>query len=114
MGLGMWKTSCPEAMGWGFRVIFEKKAVSWDPNLDESSWVYEMRRTWWGSDGTVSIVKIVSLSPRVEKPKSREGNKSFVPERDSYAYERSTYPYTSHICIIFVFGYVISIYTRYR
>ena len=32
------------------------------------------------SDGTVSIVKIVSLSPRVEKPKSQEGNKSFVPE----------------------------------
>ena len=34
-----------------------------------------------GSDGTVSIVEIVSLSPRVEKPKSQEGNKSFVPER---------------------------------
>ena len=33
-----------------------------------------------GSDGTVSIVKIVSLSPHVEKPKSQEGNKSFVPE----------------------------------
>ena len=25
-------------MGWGFLVIFEKKAVSWDLNLDESSW----------------------------------------------------------------------------
>ena len=33
-----------------------------------------------GSDGTVSIIKIVSLSPRVGKPKSQEGNKSFVPE----------------------------------
>ena len=33
-----------------------------------------------GSDGTGSIVKIVSLSPIVEKPKSQEGNKSFVPE----------------------------------
>ena len=30
-------------------------------------------------DGTVSIVKIVSLSPHVEKPKLKEGNKSFVP-----------------------------------
>ena len=33
-----------------------------------------------GSDGTVSIVEIVSLSLRVENPKSQEGNKSFVPE----------------------------------
>ena len=33
-----------------------------------------------GSDGTVSIVEIVSLSSRVERPKSQEGNKSFVPE----------------------------------
>ncbi len=52
-----------------------------------------------GSDGTVSIVTIVSLSPRVEKPKSQEDNKSFVPElkkvvsvsRDSFAYERFRY-----------------------
>ena len=92
---------------------FWKKAVSWDPNLDESSWDcgvharllgqwVEIRR-WmkrvdfliWarlgqlglrdaprvvGSDGTVSVVEIVSLSPRVEKPKSQEGNKSFVSE----------------------------------
>ena len=35
-------------------------------------------RCW--SDGTVSIVEIVSLSSRVEKPKSQDGNKSFVPE----------------------------------
>ena len=34
-----------------------------------------------GSDVTVSIVEIISLSfPCVEKPKSQEGNKSFVPE----------------------------------
>ena len=32
-----------------------------------------------GSDGTVSVVKIVSLSS-CRKPKSQEGNKSFVPE----------------------------------
>ena len=37
-----------------------------------------------GSDGTVSIVKIVSLSPRVEKPKSKECNKSFVPQRQCF------------------------------
>ena len=57
MGLGMGMTSCSEAMGWGFWVIFE--AVSWDIKLDEASWffgpgrgqaswVYEMRRVWWG------------------------------------------------------------------
>ena len=60
MGLGMWMTSCPEAMGRGFWVIFEKKkAVSWDLNLDETSWffgpgrgqssgVYETRRALLG------------------------------------------------------------------
>ena len=46
----------------------------------EYSWAYGMRRAFVGSDRTVSIVKIVSLSPRVDKPKSQEGNKSFVPE----------------------------------
>ena len=33
-----------------------------------------------GSDGTVSIVETVCLSPRVETPKLKEGYKSFVPE----------------------------------
>ena len=45
----------------GLRILgdFWKKEVSWDLNLDEegwlfeprrgeSSWVYEMRRAWWG------------------------------------------------------------------
>ena len=88
MGLGMWMTSCPEAMGWGFWVVFEKKQLleirTWAKRVDfesgrgQVSWVYVMHIV--GSDGTVSIVKIVSLSPRVGKPKSQEGNKSFVPE----------------------------------
>ena len=38
MKLGIWMTSYPEAMGWGFWVIFEKKGVSWDRNLEEASW----------------------------------------------------------------------------
>ena len=56
-----------------------------------------------GSDGTVSIVKIVFLSPRVENLKVKKVIKSFVPEpsessvfrvfRDSYACERSPHPY---------------------
>ena len=79
----MWMTSCPEAMGWGFWVIFEKKKQqlveiwSWTRRVQ---WGYGMRRAFVGSDGTVRIVKIVCLSPRVEKPKSQEGNKSFVPD----------------------------------
>ena len=115
-------TSFLEAKGWGFCVIFEKKAVgldlkldkvSWDLNLGESSWDYGVRArlldqwveiwhwtkrvdfwTWArpvqlglrdaprvvGSDGTVSIVKIVCLSlSSCWKHKSQEDNKSFVP-----------------------------------
>ena len=34
----MWMTSCPEAMGWGFWVIFEKKQLveiwSWTKRVD--------------------------------------------------------------------------------
>ena len=90
-------TSCPAAMGWDSQ-WFWKKAVSWDLDLGEASWFF---RTWQGQgslwtvgcmrvgwvselradDGrTVSIEKIVSLSPRVEKPKLKKGDKSFVPE----------------------------------
>ena len=41
---------------------------------------YEMCRAFVGSDGTVSIVKIVSLFPRVEKLKVKQVNKRFIPE----------------------------------
>ena len=60
------------------------------------------------SDGTVSIVKIVSLSlsPRVENLKVKKVI-SFIPEpressvfRDSYAYKHFTYPYITHIRIM--------------
>ena len=95
---GVRMKSCPEAMGWEF--WFLKKAVSWDLTLDKASWdlnlgeaswflslgkaspvgAYGMHRAFVGSDGTVSIVKIVSLSLSLwQKPKS-QGNKSFVPE----------------------------------
>ena len=64
------------------------------------------------SDGTVIIVEIVSLSPRVEKPKSQEGNKSFVPEqRESsvfrvfYRSEYFTYPYILYIRILNMLQY---------
>ena len=150
MWLGMWMTSYPEAMGWGFWGIFEKKAVSWDPKLGELSWDYgvcthllgqwveiwnKRRRvdfriwTRWvdfwagrgqssglrdasrivGSDETVSIVKIVSLT-RVENLKIKKVIKVFYlnyqessVSRDSYTYERFTDPYTLHICTFHIF-----------
>ena len=40
--LGMWITSCPDAMGWGFWVIFEKKQLveiwSWTKQVDFWTW----------------------------------------------------------------------------
>ena len=41
------------------------------PALASPAGGYGMRSAFLGSDSTVSIVKIVSLSPRVEKLKSR-------------------------------------------
>ena len=108
----MWMISCPEAMGWGFWVIFEKKAVSWDSDLGQTTWVYGMCRAFVGSVSWDPKLKAswdlkldeaspvgstrcaahggvrwnsqhskncVSL-PSCWKPKSQEGNKSFVPE----------------------------------
>ena len=129
-------TSCPEAMGWYFW-WFWKEAVSWDLTLDEaswdsdlgeSSWDYGIRRAFvgsvsWDSDSgpsvqlgswlkndveTAGIVKIVCLSPRIEKTKSQKKliNVSYLNYqessvfRDSYAYEHFTYPYISHIRIM--------------
>ena len=78
-------TSCPEAMGLGFGVIFENKQLveirTWAKRVD--FWTCARPVQLWttgcsrvvGSDGTVSTVEIVFLSPRVEKPKSQEGNK---------------------------------------
>ena len=84
MGLGMWMTSCPEVMDFGWILgDFWKKADSWDLNLEEASgffliWtrpgqlVLRDAQCVVGSDGTVSIVRIVSLSPRVENLKVKK------------------------------------------
>ena len=42
-------------------------------------WVSESRADLWTNSQHKKIV-CLSLSPRVEKPKLKEGNKSFVPE----------------------------------
>ena len=90
----------PGSEGLGILVIFEKdvswvwswaKRVeiwSWAKRVEIWSWTrrvqfvaYGMHRVFVGSDGTVSIVKIVSLSPRAEKLKvKKKVNKHFVPE----------------------------------
>ena len=92
-GTGVWMTSCLEAMGWEFW-WFWKEAVSWDLKLGKASPVCWLRDACtfvelvsWDSDSgpriqlgswlkgdveTVSIVKIVSLSPRVEKLKVKK------------------------------------------
>ena len=67
----------PGSDGQEFLVIFEK-AVSWDPKLGEASWDLKLdeaspvcglrdAHSFVRSDGTVSIVRIVSLSLLVSK-----------------------------------------------
>ena len=69
--LSMGEASCDMYLG----------EASWDSDLGEASPVvaYGTRRAFVGSDGTVSLVKIVSVSPRVKKLKVKKV-KRFVPE----------------------------------
>ena len=99
---GVWMTSCPEARGGEFWWFLKKAVswdlslgeIGWDSDLGEASpvVVYGMRCAFvgsvsWDSDsgprvqlgswlkgdvGTVSVVKIVCLSPRVEKLKVKK------------------------------------------
>ena len=116
----MWMTSCPEAMGWEFWVIFEKKLLveiwSWTKQVDFWTWARSVQ-LWTmgcphvvGSDGTDSIVEIMSLSSRVEKPKSQEGNKSFVPELKKVVSVSSVLGFlcirTFHVSVYFTYSYL--------
>ena len=118
IGLGMWMTSCPEAMSRGFWVIFEKKKLvdiwNWTSELrSEPRWVQLGLRDALrvvGSDETVSILKNVSLSPRAENLKVKKVIKvSYLNYRDSSVFrdsdccERSTYLNISHIRILVIF-----------
>ena len=120
MGLGRWTTSCPEALDWDFG-WFLKKTVeiwSWTKRIDFWTWARPVQ-LWTtrcprvvGSDGTVSIVKIVSLSSRVERLKFKKVIKVsylnyressvFRVFRDSYAYERFTDPYNLRISLLWL------------
>ena len=105
-----------EDLGWFLKIN------SWDLNLDKASWFSKLGEASpvgstrcaarggvrWNSQHSKNCV---SLSPRVENLKSQEGNKSFGLElprvisvssvfRDSYAYERFTYPNILRIHIL--------------
>ena len=115
MGLDMWMTSCPEAMGWDSSVFWKKQLDeiwTWTERVDFLSSVrpgqYGCTRCtagcWfrWDSQHSKNCISLSSCS----KPKSQESNKCFVPEprkssvfRDSYACERLTHPY---ICIMYI------------
>ena len=70
-----WDWSVNDVMSWsdGLRIWWFWKRVNWDPTLGRACPArgYGMRSAFVGSDSTVSIERIVSLSPRVEKLKSR-------------------------------------------
>ena len=121
MGREMWMTSCPEAMGWGFWLIFEKRnelryeprrsELIFGPGRGQSSWWLRDAPRVVGSDGAVSIVKIVclSLSPRVENLKVKKVIKvSYLNYRESSVFwvfrescERSTYHYYGSVTYSF-------------
>ena len=119
----MWMTSYPVAMGWGFSGIFEKSSYlrfeAGRSRLIFWTWVRPVHLGLWdaprvmGSDGTVSIVEIVSLSPCVEKPKSQEGNKSFVPEpRDSSVF-RVFFGLSMHVNVLRIRKFSRSVHFTY-
>ena len=105
-GLGMWMTSWAGILGY-----FEKKAVTWDlePRRVQLG-LRGARAPVVGSDRTVSIVKILCLSTRVENLKVKKVIKVSYLNQESrqcfvgflcmwtFLYIRNfTYPYHSYI-----------------
>ena len=84
-------TSSTEAMGWEFGDF--EKAVRWDLTQGRASPVVTV-----GDVAAVSIVKIVSLSPRVEKLKVKKViNVSYLNNGESSVFRVSLRLY---ICIL--------------
>ena len=86
------------------RFQFRQGVLIFGARRGEASW--DLRDAPWvvGLDGTVSIVKIVCLSLSCRKPKSQEGNKSFVPEpRESSVFRVFRIPMRMNIlCIMYL------------
>ena len=120
MSLGMWMMPCPEAMGWGFGGIFERKQLveiwSWTKRVDFWTWVRPVqllttgcpRVCWvrWNGQHGKNFVSLSLSSCR--KPKSQEVNKRCVPELKVVSVSGFLYVNVLHIWIfhIFVFFYV--------
>ena len=97
-------TSCPEVMGRDSWVFWKKQSVDIWTKMSPVVWcrVRALGGIRWNGQHSKNCVSISSC----RKPKSQEGNKSFIPEpressvfrvfRDSYAYERFTYIYIFH------------------
>ena len=97
---GVWMTSCPEAMGWEFGDFLKKQLVE--------IWLWagpvQLGPVQTVSDiGTVSIAKIVSLSPRVEKLKVKKlKNVSYLSNGELSVFRISPHLY---ICIVVLWLY---------
>ena len=115
MELRMWMTSCPEVMGWGFWVIFWKKAMSWDLDLGEASWFLDLGESSpvgstrcavhggvrWNSQLSRSCVSLSSCW----KPKSQEGNKFRTWTKES----RQCFGIPMHVNVLLIRIFYISI-----
>ena len=114
MGVGMWMTSYPEAMGGGFGVI--KKTVCWDSDLGKASRFSSLGEAWpvwstryatrggvrWNSQHSKNCVSHSSCwKPKSQKGKrkfrtwTKESRQCFDCFSDSYPYERFIHPYIS-------------------
>ena len=124
MRLGMWMTSYPEAMGWGFWVIFEKEQLV-------EIWNWAKRVDFWasakpdqlglrdaprvaGSDGTISIVKIVCLSLLVSKNlKVKKVIKVSYHELPRVVSVSSVFPIPMHMNVLHICRFYVSVYFVY-
>ena len=120
MWLGMWMMSCPEAMGWDSWVFWKKQLVeiwTYTGRVGIRIWVRPVQlfaagcaRVFWVSElradagQTVSIVKIVSLSPRVENLKVKKVIKfSYLNQGSRQCFECFSNSYA--LCIFHIFVY---------
>ena len=117
--MGMWLTSCPEVMGWGFWDL-KKKTVCWVLGWDGASWfselaegrpvrVYGMHARWlsqwvesWRCTNSQHSKKLCLSLLMSENLKLKKVNKSFVPE-----------PRKSSI-VSRVFGFLWTLWTFYE
>ena len=104
-----WKKQLVKIWTWAKRVgirIWARPVQLFTTGCARVCWVSELRAD---AGRTVSIVKIVcvSLSPRVEKPKLKEGNKSFGPEpRESSVFRDSYACFTFYVSVCLTHPYI--------